>query len=98
MSYQHQFLQSFSPLHSGQATAIFKSQAEKIFVFRFQSPPFGASHCNVTVKAGVTSIDNFQSPPFGASHCNQVRRKRAMLPYSTFSPLHSGQATAIQEL
>src|SRR6266496_2946047 len=38
---------SFSPLHSGQATAIIQDSPGKQLIVAFQSPPFGASHCNL---------------------------------------------------
>src|SRR6266487_11893 len=38
---------SFSPLHSGQATAIGFATAVLAKSDVFQSPPFGASHCNL---------------------------------------------------
>src|SRR5437867_2100819 len=38
--------QPFSPLHSGQATAISPRVTRSSIVQFFQSPPFGASHCN----------------------------------------------------
>src|SRR6266487_5969100 len=40
-------------------------------------------------------IEHFQSPPFGASHCNMRKPKYGLWTSSSFSPLHSGQATAI---
>ncbi len=39
-------LESFSPLHSGQATAIESRSPHRDPCGDFQSPPFGASHCN----------------------------------------------------
>src|SRR6266496_3862160 len=39
---------SFSPLHSGQATAITRHNQPEDAPPSFQSPPFGASHCNNT--------------------------------------------------
>src|SRR6266536_276191 len=37
---------TFSPLHSGQATAIRQFIFCDLSRYTFQSPPFGASHCN----------------------------------------------------
>src|SRR6266496_408751 len=41
---------------------------------------------------------NFQSPPFGASHCNLRQISAPTNRMTSFSPLHSGQATAIPRL
>ncbi len=106
-------------LHSGQATAISSIERGNETRLVFQSPPFGASHCNCGFSCCFVVRDFFQSPPFGASHCNArppgqcAHRKPLSVPsirgkplqYNSsgykgvskraFSPLHSGQATAI---
>src|SRR6266487_2681757 len=88
---------TFSPLHSGQATAMYIFTFSGALASDFQSPPFGASHCNsllMTLTPNATST--FQSPPFGASHCNWMHWRRETRYTRTFSPLHSGQATAMR--
>jgi len=61
----------FSPLNSGQATAITQARDWQALRIYFQSPQFGASHCNlVEILEHVQAKIAFQSPQFGASHCN----------------------------
>src|SRR6266496_3247194 len=58
----------FSPLHSGQATAIRKRYPTRQLSQDFQSPPFGASHCN---NATVTSAPAWLDP-FSPLHSGQA--------------------------
>src|SRR6266487_2414611 len=86
---------TFSPLHSGQATAIMLLWMRGHTRLLFQSPPFGASHCNngwidrprFWYRLSVPSIRGkpLQCQLFEAECTGNT----------AFSPLHSGQATAM---
>ncbi len=72
---------TFSPLNSGQATAMLQLALCSMCPPVFQSPQFGASHCNVLHKQASSLCPSiFQSPQFGASHCNRasVEKKNPM--------------------
>src|SRR6266496_4200777 len=85
----------FSPLHSGQATAITFHVLSLHDGYIFQSPPFGASNCTGSSISRTYQECHFQSPPFGASHCNVRIKLSEHYGKESFSPLHSGQATAM---
>src|SRR6266487_3042591 len=86
---------AFSPLHSGQVTAMATRATLALAQKIFQSPPFGASHCNngwidrprFWYRLSVPSIRGkpLQCQLFEAECTGNT----------AFSPLHSGQATAM---
>src|SRR6266496_2438678 len=86
----------FSPLHSGQATAIFDKRLSTVESRFFQSPPFGASHCNLLI--GMLAVVIGMS--FSPLHSGQATEIQTVSPRRItrrpFSPLHSGQATAMK--
>src|SRR6266536_126690 len=58
----------FSPLHSGQATAIGRPDSLDLQEQIFQSPPFGASHCNLAflmheTPESVLSVPSIRGKP-----------------------------------
>src|SRR6266496_1228680 len=89
------YFSSFSPLHSGQATAIAYDIHSNSVLSYFQSPPFGASHCNGVVRL-LEAIRNALSVP---SIRGKPLQSDCLVSTSfserSFSPLHSGQATAM---
>src|SRR6266496_2522422 len=118
-----QLVATFSPLHSGQATAIgciggARPDTQGLSVPSIRGKPL---QCDIAYLQRLLK-EGFQSPPFGASHCNDgwshwsrfwyrlsvpsIRGKPLQWqpellltsPRRSFSPLHSGQATAIMLL
>src|SRR6266496_1660961 len=118
-----QLVATFSPLHSGQATAIgciggARPDTQGLSVPSIRGKPL---QCDIAYLQRLLK-ERFQSPPFGASHCNDgwshwsrfwyrlsvpsIRGKPLQWqpgllltsPRRSFSPLHSGQATAISNL
>src|SRR6266496_798921 len=86
---------SFSPLHSGQATAILHSLCTKRLNLFFQSPPFGASHCNNIHRPALPGVPQLSVPSIRGKPLQFLPWPSWPSPNLTFSPLHSGQATAM---
>src|SRR6266496_631344 len=86
---------TFSPLHLGQATAMCHRAGGRSRCVAFQSPPFGASHCNCEVHQReplrrVLSVPSIRGKPLQSCDVCDI-----LTIIDPFSPLHSGQATAI---
>src|SRR6266496_207563 len=61
----------------------------------FQSPPFGASHCNIIRKVPCEFDDDLSVPSIRGKPLQWYGDRGGIRRHLTFSPLHSGQATAI---
>src|SRR6266496_4274802 len=74
LSDEESVIRTFSPLHSGQATAMSKCFSLSQPSCVFQSPPFGASHCNEIVvslagDSSSLSVPSIRGKPLQSRQC-----------------------------